>query len=276
MLCNRLQQEVQDQEIELKQERERLLVLSRAESDLSARLQGETEKAKSLDSTVSELKEQLHESVMKCHEVENTKVSLEALLQGQKDQHQSALHTAQEDVTQAHEQCAQLTVECAELKSRLAIESEKRMTAEATNTQVVERLEHSVTQEQVRAESLSRELHTSEARLVQVNHELERTKAATVVLTAESIDLRQAAATNEGRVSGIESEMKRILQTNEVKEETLRQAISQLQADTRSSADLAAQLTKACSEVDFVKAELQLNLVAQRESLIELNDNKAK
>ena len=122
-LCERLKQEVHDKEVELKQERERLLVLSRTESDLSARLQGETEKTKSLDSNVSELKEQL----TKCQEIETSKAHLEAQLHVEEERFHSSLKAAQEEILQEREKYQALTtVEASLTTAREELEEERR------------------------------------------------------------------------------------------------------------------------------------------------------
>jgi hypothetical protein len=59
LLCDRLKQEVQEQQVELKQERERLLGLSKVESELAGRLQSEREKCELLTSQASEVEHRL-------------------------------------------------------------------------------------------------------------------------------------------------------------------------------------------------------------------------
>jgi hypothetical protein len=87
---------VKEKEVELREERERLLALSRTESELSARLQGEEEKARSLGSSVSDLKEQ----VMKCQQLETSKSHLESQLRTEENRYQSSLQAAQEELFQ--------------------------------------------------------------------------------------------------------------------------------------------------------------------------------
>ena len=95
-----MKQEVKEKEGELKQERERLLELSRAESELRARLEGEVDKTRIVESHMQELKSQLEGSRSKCLELETSKSSLEAELRADQDQLEASLKEVRSELQQ--------------------------------------------------------------------------------------------------------------------------------------------------------------------------------
>jgi chromosome segregation ATPase len=79
-LCDRLKQEVQAKEAELRQERERVLALSSAEAELGGRLQGAEERARGLESHAQELEGRLEEQRGQCRELEGARAAGEERL----------------------------------------------------------------------------------------------------------------------------------------------------------------------------------------------------
>jgi cell division septum initiation protein DivIVA len=115
---------------ELKYERERLVELSKVESELSVRLEGETEKSKSLEERITELKEQLGESTLKCAEIEKLKtekcfetVQLQESLKNMK------LHDEEnEEKLRKAESClSESMIKLANVESELEVERSQRL-----------------------------------------------------------------------------------------------------------------------------------------------------
>jgi uncharacterized protein involved in exopolysaccharide biosynthesis len=128
---DRLKQEVKEKEGELKQERERLLVLSRAESELRARLEGEADKTCIVESHMQELKSQLEASRSKCLELETSKSSLEAELRETEATYQTNLQNEKEKFTAARAELIDVEKQLAAVKDDLANEHSKLLEVEA-------------------------------------------------------------------------------------------------------------------------------------------------
>ena len=124
-LVDRLQQEVREKEAELKQERQRLLELSRTEAELGALLQGEAARARGAEGGVQELKEQLAASTTRCVELEGAKTSLEAELRAGEARHQAALQAVQGEAQQEREERAAASDGLVEAEKRLAALAEE-------------------------------------------------------------------------------------------------------------------------------------------------------
>ena len=130
-LVDRLKQEVKEKEGELKQERERLLELSRAESELRARLEGEVDKTCIVESHMQELKNQLEGSRSKCLELETSKSSLEAELRETEATYQTNLQNEKEKFTASRAELIDVEKKLAAVKDDLANEHSKLLEVEA-------------------------------------------------------------------------------------------------------------------------------------------------
>ena len=130
-LVDRLKQEVKEKEGELKQERERLLELSRAESELRTRLEGEVDKTCIVESHMQELKNQLEASRSKCLELETSKSSLEAELRETEATYQTNLQNEKEKFTASRAELIDVEKKLAAVKDDLANEHSKLLEVEA-------------------------------------------------------------------------------------------------------------------------------------------------
>ena len=256
---------MQGKEAELRQERERLLALVKAEAELSTRLQGEEQQARSLGSRVRKLQEQLQEKEAQSRqERERAQAHGETLLQAAREEAQRYL-----------EECSERTQECAELKGELATEGVRLGASEAARAVTqknIERMAEAHEKLQQKAESVSREMHDMDTQLAKVKVEFAAKSSAAEALEAEAKELRLAATASEGRALGY----KTVLRDSEVRQQALVDEMSQLREESRAARDLAAQLARASTEAEAIKAELQEKTVQQRHRLVEMNDKNAK
>ena len=119
LLCDRLRQEVEEREAELKKERDQVLTLSKVEANLPASLQAEVQKSNILDATILEVRAQLQASQNINQELEVAKQVLTLKLAAKEDELQVLMRSSQSELQTARDSCAEAMRELTSSRSDL-------------------------------------------------------------------------------------------------------------------------------------------------------------
>ena len=268
-----MKQEVKEKEGELKQERERLLELSRAESELRARLEGEADKTRIVESHMQELKSQLEGSRSKCLELETSKSSLEAELRADQDQLEASLKEVRSELQQEREKSVSAAHKCVEIESKLEADAASAL---AADTERQQRLEQAQDQYKRDSEAWNAEKISLDDRLRKTMDALTTEGANSAALGGEVKVLREMVAAGEERVASLEASLLRVQDEGDIVRQKLEAELIQLQVGASSSGGLESQLSSANADLKALKAELAEKAVWQRDNLIEMNEKSAR
>ena len=255
-------QDINLKDTEIAQAREKILSLTKDKAELRAQMEALDKKATAAtDKNLLSIQEQLKEHLLMCSELQEC---------------QKCVSSMQDNLRAEREKLLDVTEDCAHLRTSIEVYSEKLRQTEMENSRLREHHNQEVLEYQRRCEESKEEKLSVECELKKVKSDYETAMSSIAALEAESRVLKDVITSHENKASRLEGDIEKIRKENDVNSQTLTSEIAVLKEERHAAAELKAQLTRATAELEEKKVELNDSLIAQRETLVDLNDKNAK